>query len=178
MKEWLVHVHGNLEIILSFVGQLVVFIMTHYLLHIDEMQDNKCMWMKSSRVWMRSSRVWMRSSRVWMRSSRPWLRSSRVCGRDLAQWLERLTANAIVATVLGSIPTSSDTVESEADEAVLNNVVVHKKVNACCTSYLVASSSRHPIVSPPVPKQILQILQAIDKKRLFNNIDDNATIKY
>jgi hypothetical protein len=34
-----------------------------------------------------------------------------------------LTVNAIVATVLGSIPASSDTVESEgggADEAVLN----------------------------------------------------------
>jgi hypothetical protein len=35
------------------------------------------------------------------------------CGRDLAEWLERLTANAVVATVLGSIPASSDTVESE-----------------------------------------------------------------
>ncbi len=34
-------------------------------------------------------------------------------GGDLAQWLERLTANAKVATVLGSIPASSDTVESE-----------------------------------------------------------------
>ncbi len=36
---------------------------------------------------------------------------SAVC--DLAEWLELLTANAIVATVLGSIPASSDTVESE-----------------------------------------------------------------
>ncbi len=46
---------------------------------------------------------------------------------DLAEWFERLTANAVVATVLGSIPASSDTVESEgaADEAVLN--IVHKK---------------------------------------------------
>ncbi len=35
-------------------------------------------------------------------------------GRDLAEWLERLTANAVlVTTVLGSIPASSDTVESE-----------------------------------------------------------------
>ncbi len=49
---------------------------------------------------MRSSRVWMRSSRVWMWYSR-------------AEWLERLTANAVVATVLGSIPASSDTVGSE-----------------------------------------------------------------
>ncbi len=32
---------------------------------------------------------------------------------DLAEWLERLTANAEVATVLGSISASSDTVESE-----------------------------------------------------------------
>ncbi len=45
----------------------------------------------------------------------------------LAEWLERLTANAVVATVLGSIPASSDTVGSEgrADEALLN--IVHKK---------------------------------------------------
>ncbi len=43
---------------------------------------------------------------------------------DLAEWLERLDANAKAATVLGSILASSDTVESElaADEAVLNNV--------------------------------------------------------
>jgi hypothetical protein len=34
-------------------------------------------------------------------------------GRDLAEWLERLTANAEVSTVLGSIPASSDTVESQ-----------------------------------------------------------------
>jgi hypothetical protein len=34
-----------------------------------------------------------------------WMRSS--------QWLERLAANAVVATVLGSIPASSDSVESE-----------------------------------------------------------------
>ncbi len=34
-------------------------------------------------------------------------------GWDVAEWLERLTANAKVATVLGSIPASSVTVESE-----------------------------------------------------------------
>jgi hypothetical protein len=45
------------------------------------------------------------------------------CGWDLADWLQqRLTANAEVATVLGSIPASSDTV---ADEAVTNKV--HEK---------------------------------------------------
>jgi hypothetical protein len=32
---------------------------------------------------------------------------------DLAEWLERLSANAEAATVLGSIPASSYTVESE-----------------------------------------------------------------
>jgi hypothetical protein len=32
---------------------------------------------------------------------------------NLAKWLERLAVNAKVATVLGSIPASSDTVESE-----------------------------------------------------------------
>jgi hypothetical protein len=31
----------------------------------------------------------------------------------VAEWLEHLAANAIVATVLGSIPASSDTEESE-----------------------------------------------------------------
>jgi hypothetical protein len=42
----------------------------------------------------------MTSSRVWMRFSP-------------SAWLERLTVNAVVATVLGSIPASSDTVESK-----------------------------------------------------------------
>ncbi len=35
------------------------------------------------------------------------------CGWDLAKWLECLTVNAVVAIVLGSIPASADTVESE-----------------------------------------------------------------
>jgi hypothetical protein len=48
------------------------------------------------------------------------------CGWDLADWLERLTIKAVVATVLGSIPASSDTVKlGAADETVLNTV--HKK---------------------------------------------------
>jgi hypothetical protein len=34
-------------------------------------------------------------------------------GLDLAEWLERMTANVEVATVLGSIPASSDTVKSD-----------------------------------------------------------------
>jgi hypothetical protein len=36
-----------------------------------------------------------------------------ICGWDLAEWLECLTANAIVTTVLGLIPASSGTVDSE-----------------------------------------------------------------
>ncbi len=40
-------------------------------------------------------------------------------------YIESLTANAVVATVLGSISASSDTVA--ADEVVLN--IVHKKKN-------------------------------------------------
>ncbi len=48
---------------------------------------------------------------------------------DLAEWLKRLTVNAKVATVLGTILASSDTVEYEgwqpADETLLNTV--HKK---------------------------------------------------
>jgi hypothetical protein len=43
---------------------------------------------------------------------------------DLAEWLDRLTANATVATVLGSISTSSDTVGA-AGEAVWNKI--HEK---------------------------------------------------
>ncbi len=42
-----------------------------------------------------------------------WMRDLAECGLDLAEWLERLTANAKVATVLGSIPASSETAESE-----------------------------------------------------------------
>jgi hypothetical protein len=34
-------------------------------------------------------------------------------GLDLVEWLERLAVNDKVATVLGSIPAASDTVESE-----------------------------------------------------------------
>jgi hypothetical protein len=41
------------------------------------------------------------------------------CGLDLAEWLERLDANVKVATVLGSIPASSDT-NGAPDEAVVN----------------------------------------------------------
>ncbi len=43
----------------------------------------------------------------------PWLIITSHPRWDLAKWLERLTANAQVATVLGSIPASVGTVESE-----------------------------------------------------------------
>jgi hypothetical protein len=47
------------------------------------------------------------------------------CGRDLAEWLERLTVDENFATFLGSIPASSDTVESEraAYQALLNKAI-------------------------------------------------------
>jgi hypothetical protein len=47
---------------------------------------------------------------------------------NLAEWIKRLTANAKVATVLGSISASSDTVDSAgaADVAVLKKV--HNKL--------------------------------------------------
>jgi hypothetical protein len=47
---------------------------------------------------------------------------------SLVEWLERLAGNTKVATVLGGIPASSDTVECEGavDEAVLNNVLKKK----------------------------------------------------
>ncbi len=50
---------------------------------------------------------------------------------DLAEGLERLTVNAVVATVLGSIPASSDTggIWGAADEALLNIVHKEKKSN-------------------------------------------------
>ncbi len=52
-------------------------------------------------------------------------------GWDLSEWLERLTANAEVATVLGSIPASSDTVEVESEERQMKQWWIHyiKKIN-------------------------------------------------
>jgi hypothetical protein len=53
---------------------------------------------------------------------------STVGGRDLAEWLERLTANAVVATVLGSIPGSSDTVDSEGRQMKQCRIKLKKKI--------------------------------------------------
>jgi hypothetical protein len=49
----------------------------------------------------------------------------------LAEWLERLTANAEVVLVLRSIPASSDTVESKgsANLVALNNVLKNPAKN-------------------------------------------------
>ncbi len=46
--------------------------------------------------------------------------------KDLVEWLASLAINGNVATVLGSIPASSDTawnLSGAADEAVLNNYI-------------------------------------------------------
>jgi hypothetical protein len=87
--------------------------------HVKFVRFTDCKWMRSNRVWMRSNRVWMRSSRVCMRSSRGWMRSSRVWTRSSRVWVRSIRvvrasdSNAKVATVLGSISASSDTVEFE-----------------------------------------------------------------
>ncbi len=60
-----------------------------------------------------------------MRCSRVWISCSR-CGWDVAEWLERLTALAEVAAVLGSIPASSDIVESEG-----------RQIKQCWTKYII-----------------------------------------
>jgi len=70
--------------------------------------------------------------------SKPLLRKTQLATHkshpDLSEWIERrLAANAEVATILGSIPASSDTVESvfiwgAADETVLNKVPLHQKI--------------------------------------------------
>jgi hypothetical protein len=46
---------------------------------------------------------------------------------SLAKWLERLTVNAKVAIVLGMIPASSDTVESERRQMLEVLKKVHPK---------------------------------------------------
>ncbi len=47
---------------------------------------------------------------------------------DLAEWFERLIANTKVATVLGSIPASSDSgIREVEDEVLLNEVILKPK---------------------------------------------------
>jgi hypothetical protein len=52
--------------------------------------------------------------------------------RYLAEWLERLPANAVVATVLDSIPASSDTVKFEG-----------RQMKQCWISYM--KRKNHPV---------------------------------
>ncbi len=56
-------------------------------------------------------------------------------GWDLAEWLERLTANAVVATVLDSISASSDTVESEG-----------RQMKQCWISYIKKIPKKFPCI--------------------------------
>jgi hypothetical protein len=72
-----------------------------------------------------------------MRSSLVWMRSSRVGRWDLAEWLDRLTANAKVATGLGSTPASSDTAETERrqmKQCLINSFLIKSKINYANTS--------------------------------------------
>jgi hypothetical protein len=55
------------------------------------------------------------------------------CGWDLAKWLQRLTVNAKVATVLDSIPASSDTVESDG-----------RQMKQCWIKYIVRKNRKVP----------------------------------
>jgi hypothetical protein len=77
------------------------------------------------------------------------------CGWDLAKWLERLTANAVVATVLGSIPASSDTVESEAQQM---KQCWKKEKNPLTFRWVVPEAS-HRMESAPI---LLKISAGID----------------
>jgi hypothetical protein len=78
------------------------------------------------------------------------MRSSRVGGWDLTKWLERLSASAKVATVLGSIPASSDTVEFEG-----------RKMKQCWIKY---NMWRKKSKKPPVITQLaIALVHPYDK---------------
>jgi hypothetical protein len=66
--------------------------------------------------------------------SRVWMKSIANCGWDLAESLKRLTANAKVATALGSIPVYSDNsgIWEAAEEAVLNKVHEKNRKKSLC----------------------------------------------
>ncbi len=64
------------------------------------------------------------------------------CGWDPAEGLERLSANAVVATVLGSISPSSDTVESEVRQTEKEKILTFiKNISYSNMSYLVKTHS-------------------------------------
>ncbi len=91
-------------------------------------------------------------SNIWWDLAELWMRSSPVGGWDLAEWLERQTANTVVATVLGSIPASSDTVESEGrqmKQCWILYITKHKKpafflyIGQLCETILRGTSSQN-----------------------------------
>ncbi len=71
-------------------------------------------------------------------------------GWDLAEWLNRLTANAVVATVLCSIPASSDTVESEG-----------RQMKQCWISYTIKRKNPKNPPPPPLSAQLRGICGAL-----------------
>ncbi len=66
-------------------------------------------WPKVDEIWPSVDEIWPGVDEIWPRLDEIWPS----CWCNLAERLERLTANAKCATVLGSIPASSDTVETE-----------------------------------------------------------------
>ncbi len=101
---------------------------------------NYCLWMSGwdlAELWMRSIRVVdeIYPSCAWDLAKYGW---------DLVEWLERLTANAAVATVLGSIPASSDTVESEGRQMkqCWISYIDGKNIIACLLQYIRYTSTR------------------------------------
>jgi hypothetical protein len=90
------------------------------------------------------------------------------CGWDLAEWLEHLAVNANVAKVLGSIPASSDTVESEGRQMMqcwIGSVhkqvfpeLWHPSINIRQTGQiLLPNNSNNPITHPPLPSHSLRV---------------------
>jgi hypothetical protein len=66
---------------------------------------------------------------------------------DLAEWLDCLTANAEVPTVPGSIPASSDTVESEGQQMKHCGIKCAEKIFSHLWSY--PNDAVDPLLSGP-----------------------------
>ncbi len=78
--------------------------------------------------------------------------------KDLAEWLERLTASAEVASVLGSFPASSDTYESERRQmkqcwiqyiTVQKNIPVKMQIMLKCHISVLYFKTCPPLRPPP-----------------------------
>jgi hypothetical protein len=89
----------------------------------------------------------MRSSRVWMRSRLVWVRDLAEFRWDLAELLERLAVNTKAATVLGSIPASSDTVESEG-----------RQMKQCWITYIKRKIPKNP---PSTKSVIVEVIYSL-----------------